>query len=378
MVQPEQPRPDEPGRLLEVAQAGGVVAVANVAAALETRPGGYLPAEFIAGREETWVPRDGRPVWLGCSDEGRIDPFSAEEFRKADPAALDPAEGYLSVFGQVPGIAKNILAVGIAVYGDRFYGQVGGFDGVRDRLQRFMTADSSSLVVRPAAHTDVTKENAAFDALESVAAAGGIEIPTDATFCNHGMAATGCAYCGGVGATSELIATNPLVHEVIADDLEHIFGDDSLAQLLIDAHAKVTEKIGADFKFNRQAYVEAGLPVMVLERKGGEGDKHLAAADTGAIVNLDPTEIGNASKADAYRLDVAGAALLVRRVFKEYDLPANLLIASLVADAVAVRTVLAMHDASGDTTPDPRRIALGVRGGTIQQALAKIAQLEHL
>jgi hypothetical protein len=28
-------------------------------------------------------------------------------------------------------------------------------------------------------------------------------------------------------------------------------------------------------------------------------------------------------------------------------------------------------------TPDPQRIALGVRGGTIQQALAKIAQLER-
>jgi hypothetical protein len=368
---------DQNPLLFAVARIEGAVAVANTTTTGETALTGYLDPEFIAEREDSWIPREGCPVWLGCGDEGVIDEASTRRLQKADPATLNPAKGYMSIYGQTPGITKNVLAVGMAVYGDEFYDQTGGFDGVLNRLQRFMAADASPWAVRPAVHTDRTRENTAFADMRKMAQFANIAIPEDTAFCEQGLGPTGCAYNGGIGATSQLIATESLVQHVIENDLTYVFGDSSLSQPLINAHAQLAARLGPDFTFDRQAYAKSGMPIMVLERQGGEGDKHLPAAHTGALVNLDPETIGDASAAGAYRLDAAGIALLIRRIFKEYDLPADMLIASQLADAVAVRTVLASHDAGGNFTPDPRRIALGVRGGTIQQALAKITELER-
>jgi hypothetical protein len=368
--------PEAPGRL-EAAYASGSAAVASVHETAIT-PSGYLSEEFIAEREGTWVPRTG-PVWLGCSDEGKINQGSAQQLRDIAPGTMDPVEGYVSVFGQLSGIAKNVLVAGMTEYGPTFFEEVGGFAGVMRRLRTFMEADTSPLAVRAAAHSDRTKELAALAGASQAATLLGITLNQEITFQNEGLAPTGCAYNGGVGATSAIIAGDRLTQDVIGADIAYIFGrdDDRLAARLAGTHLYVAHRLGENFAFTRQDYRQSGLPVMVLERDGGIGDKHLPANETGVIINLDPEVVGNATAAGAYRMDIAGAALLVRRALPELNIPPKLLMAAFVADAVAVRTVLAAHDASGDPTADPRRLAIGVRGGTVETALAKIAELER-
>lgn len=360
------------------------VAAGNLAGSYEGVGYGYLPPEFIAERENTWVSRTGRSVWLGCTDEGIPNAASAQQMYESDRATMHPLEGYLSVFGQMAGLASNVLSVGMVTYGDRFFDDVGGFDGVVARLQHLMQRDRSRWAVRPAAHSDRTKEQQAYAAIEDVgriAAAARIQLPESTVFCTHGSAATGCAYCSGVGKVAELLTTNSLVRSVAADNVAHVFGQgpqaEAMTERVLDGRARMLARIGGSFQFGRTSYVTNGLPVMVLERTGGPNDEHDRAADTGLLINLAVGEVRDSGKADAYRLDAAGAALLIRRVFREYELPADLLIASLVAETAAVRAALASKDASGDHTADPRRIAIGVRGGTIQKALADIARLER-
>lgn len=334
---------------------------------------GYLSQEFIDKREGDWTDRDGQTVWLGCSDEGKPTDASIADLEQHNPDVMSPREGFLSVYGQVPGLAKNALAVGIATQGEEFIKRVDGLEGLIDKLTRFMKDDDSPLSVQPALHSDRTKE----------AAAGDTAVSETTLFCAHGQAATGCAYCGGVGAVAHLVGTNARVQEVGKADIAYVTGrDDGITvDALIAAQAKVAQSIGPDFAFSREEYVASSLPVMVLQR-AGEGDKHIAASKTGAIINLNPYEVRNAHKAcdadeDFYGLDIAGAALAIRRALKEYELPADLLMKSLILDAAAVRAVLASHDTEGDITADPRRIGLGVRGGTYQNALEQIKRLEH-
>jgi hypothetical protein len=106
------------------------------------------------------------------------------------------------------------------------------------------------------------------------------------------------------------------------------------------------------------------------------GDTHIPASETGLILNLDPLSASLVH--DGYRADVGAAVRIARRAIgKELRLPPRLLMSAFVVDATAVRTLLAIHDATGDHTPDPRRIAIGVVGGTAAESLDTIARIEH-
>jgi hypothetical protein len=360
------------------------------AAEVATTPVGYLPPEFMARREKSgiWVQWDSQHrIWLGCSDERSITAESAQEFEQASPDVMSPAEGYLSVFGQLPGMAKAAMIVGIAQYGRSFHVSVGGFGKLVERLQRFMEQDNGPWAVRPAAHSDRYKERLAFDAIAAlgkVTVKAGIELPKNTLFCRHGAAATGCAYCGNIGKASLLLAevqTGPVdLHAVAKRDSIHVFGNDDYTDALLKGHGDFVELEGKDRVFQRSDFAESGLRVMIYEG-ADEKDAHIGADKTGAVVNLVPHEIGNPTAArkgdesgpmDIYRIDAAAAALVIRRVFEEYNLDAELLMRALVIDAVPVRALLA----SGDGTLDPGRIALGVRGN-LRQALDYITKMER-
>jgi len=339
----------------------GELTMAEVAAPEQTKINvdGYLTSEFIASKEDRWVNSDGKVVWTVCGDERPTDETSNEQLVALEPDVLPVQEGGLSIYGQTVGIAKNLLLAGMAQYGEPFYDRVGGLDGAIDKVIRFSAADSGPGAFRPAQHSDASKEQLANG--------------TDSKeFCPHGAGALGCAYCMGAGLVTSLVATNDLVFNTGKENIELLTGeaDDFEVDALRQASAQLASKLGPNYSFGREQYAESGMPVQVLE-----GKPHLAAQDTGYIANLDPHTVGQAG--DIYRGDVAGVALVIRRLFKEYDLRPSLLIKSQILEAAAVRAALASHDISGDTSADPRRIGFGVRGNTFRDALVEIARLEQ-
>lgn len=335
----------------------------------ETTTGGYLSQEFIDRAEGDWQPRNGKQAWIVCGDERGIDPASADALEQKAPEALSPTEGGLAVFGQVPGLAKNIMAVGIATHGEEFFDKVGGLDGLTGLLTRSMEQDEGPYAVVPALHSDAAKEKVAFGALSTDEKADDTEI-SPAAFCAHGDAATGCAYCGNLGLASALVGSDAKTQELARADVLYACGDDKGVDALMGAHKAIAEQVGADYRFTREAYAKSEMPVIILK-----GTPHAPAAETGVIINMNADQVGKAG--EYYRMDVAAAALTMRRALPEYNLPSELLIKSLVMDAVPVRTVLASNDISGDHTAEPRRLAIGVRGGTMASALKQIEQLEH-
>jgi len=224
-------------------------------------------------------------------------------------------------------------------------------------------ADERPNAVLPALHTSADKERYAFKET------GGEKPKTTAAFCAQGDCPTGCAYCGNLGLASQLVGNDPDTQAVGRDNVQVIAGNDHGVDELFDAHRIVAEQLGDDYKYTRDKYVESGLPTMVLV-----GQPHAPVAKTGVLFNLNPEEIGKMGA--FYRMDIAAAALAIRRALREYELPADLLMKSMILDAVPVRTVLAKGDES-DKTPDPKRLAIGVRGGTMDQALTRIAAIEQ-
>lgn len=329
----------------------GVVASGNVQAdAIEI---GQLSAEFIAAREPYWVKQE-RPVWGGCGDDRPITEQSAQELADESPETLSPLEGYASVYGGAAGIAKAIIITGIVQYGPDFVQKVGGFDVMLERVVRVMGEDTSDQAVKPILHSAEGNENA------------------DGTFCAHGEAATGCAYCGGVGATSDLlVGDDALIRNVARDEQVDTFGSDQYVDEILDAHRVFLELAtggkGGALAVDRTAYIklveETLMPVMIL------AGKHAAAARTGVITNFELGTIGSANQAheagmDFYRQDIAQITAAILRNFREYDLNPEILLRQFKLDETPVRAVLAAHDADPELQGrlDPRNLPAGFRG----------------
>ena len=314
---------------------------------------GQLSPEFIVAREQHWIKQE-QPAWGGCGDDRPITEQSAEELAAQAPEALSPLEAYASIYGGAAGITKAMLIAGIVQYGPDFVQNVGGFEGMLERVVRVMGADTSDQAIKPILHSAEGNENA------------------DGTFCMHGDAATGCAYCGGVGATSDLlVGDNALIRNVARDDQVAVFGSDQYVDELLDAHRQFLELAtsgkGGAFAVDREAYIklaqESGMSVMVL------AGKHAAAKGTGVISNFELGTIGSANQAhdagmDFYRQDIAQITAAILRNFREYDLSPELLFRQFMLDATPVRAVLAAHDADPELQGklDPRNLPAGYRG----------------
>jgi len=323
---------------------------------------GQLSPEFIAEREAFFV-RQEAPVWGACGDDRPATEPSVAALAAAAPEATPANEAYASVFGGAAGMAKNIMLAGIVTHGPQFVAEIGGFEGAYETVVQKLLADKSDQAVYPLLHSAAGNEN------------------EDGSFCAHGSAAIGCAYCGGVGATSALLTdeASSLIRDVARDDQVSIFGDDQHVDDLLAAHTVFLESAtsgqGKDFVMDRPAYtaqVEKGRPVMIL------AGTHASAKGTGVISNFEIGTVGSAGRAgeagkDFYRLDVAQVTAALLRNLPELELDPEVLMRAFVLDATPVRAVLAAHDADPELhgNLDPRKLGNGFRG----DARAAIATL---
>lgn len=335
-------------------------------ALVEPYPGALSPA-FIADHEKFYAPRDGRAVILACGDDGAPTAASQLEVVESFPEDLmvSPSEGMISIFGQTAGLTLVAMAVGIAVHGPKFFEAVGGIDGLHRQVIDYMRKDNSRHAVRPASHSDSPKEMAASKQGMNYLQQKGL------TFIRSGDDPIGCAYATHIGAIPHAITNDRLVRDVATEDIARIAGDEREVEPLIKAHAVLANLIEPTFAYDRQYIIENGLPALVVKRYD---TSHIPADVSGVVFNNDPNSIGRAH--DHYRVDAASGALILRRMLPEYELPTKLLMTGFILDAVPVRALLASHDASGDHTPDPRRLAIGIRGGSIAEAVDAITAIE--
>lgn len=331
---------------------------------------GYLGTEFIAACDAFFVPRQGR-IFGGCGDDRPLTAESAQALTREyqDLTVLDPAEGFASIYGGLAGISKNIAIVG-TIQDPNFLDKTGGLDGITQALLETMQTDMSEDAVYFGLHSAEADETAASGHEDRV------------SFCSHGNSATGCAYCGGVGATSAIIAGDPHAQKTARENQIAIFGNDDDFERFIAAHQQFVDHEGATRAVDRSAYTAllqqpvAGthrLPFMMLE------GAHVSARNSGVIINFDPKSVGSARKAhdaqhDIYREDVAIAAEVARKTFPHLD--AELLLRAFVIDSTAVRAVLASVDADPQLNGilDPTPLAIGVRGD-VRQAIKNLENL---
>lgn len=322
---------------------------------------GYLSTEFMKAREAFYVPREGK-VFLFCGDDRPATEASADALHTSHPDVMDIREGYASIYSGFAGAVKNALVTGIVQYGPEFVQRVGGFNGMSEKLLRFASDNEDDSIIAGLHSAESNEENAA-------------------TFNAHCDNPMGCAYCMGVGATSQLTVTNPEISDVARDDQVHVFGSDDFFEDLKGAHQTLLEE-GTDgqmgnFAIARAEYRELSkqLPVQVLQ------GNHTGARTSGVISNFDRSTVGSATKAheagqDIYREDIAIAAEYVLRALPEYKLNPEILLRAFQLDSTSVRAVLASHDADPSLHGklDPTALAMGVRGD-IQQAIRELASI---
>jgi hypothetical protein len=343
---------------------GAVMSTVNVEALAEQATGQLSP-EFIAEREHFFV-RQEAPVWGACGDDRPATEQSVAELTAIAPEVTPANEAYASVFGGAAGMAKNVMLAGIIKHGPQFVAEVGGFDGLYEMIVQKLTVDESDQAVYPLLHSAAGNEN------------------EDGSFCTHGEAATGCAYCGGVGATSALLTdeASSLIRDVARDDQISTFGDDQYVDQLLAAHTTFLESgtsgQGGAFTVDRQTYiaqVQKNRPVMIL------AGSHAGAKGSGVIANFEVGTVGSAGRAskagmDFYRLDIAQVTAALQRNLRELELDSEVLMRAFLLDATPVRAVLAAHDADPDLHDnlDPRNLGAGFRGDP-QAAIAQLTTI---
>ncbi|TAH31672.1 hypothetical protein EYC59_06575 [Candidatus Saccharibacteria bacterium] len=316
---------------------------------------GLLSQEFIQAREQCWVKPEG-PVWGGCGDDRHPTEISATALATANPNIMRADEAYASIYGGAAGMAKNVIITGVAQYGPGFIEQIGGFEGAFARVVSYLNEDESPQAIKPILHSAEGNEN------------------EDGTFCTHGDAATGCAYCGGVGAISALLVdeASATIRNAARAEQRLVFGTDTYTGELLMAHrtflANATEGQGASFAVDRAAYikqVEQGMPVMIL------AGKHVAADTGGVISNFELGVVGSAERAaldgmDFYRQDIAPITAAIVRNFRRHrvELDPEILMRSFQLDSTPVRAVLASHDANPalQGVLEPTNLGMGFRG----------------
>lgn len=370
----------------------------------QTKPG-YLPDSVVElAAEQHYVDRpqaDTMPL-LVCGDDRNIAPLSVKALHTKDQRIINPNEGSIGLFGQHMGL---VHAVTIAILASarnedeaiRLYSNLGSVHGISTLLIDHMDIDTSPLSVVPALHSDEKNEGLAFSEQQdlevkatnipaNILAARGFVVVTNGNqqeqlFRPDGTAPTGCAYNMNFGLVSKLVATDQETQSVFSRDTEVVMGSARHTEQIIKASALMDQLLnsadvaGSDsdkkdtYVFGRKEYVDSRLPVVVLE------GAHAKAAKTGILFNTDPTKLSLPGK--FYREDIAGSTLVIKRALRMLNLGTRLLMETMVAHATPPRTVLAMHDRSGDTTPDPRRLAVGVVGGRGEDAITEINQLAY-
>lgn len=310
---------------------------------------GYLSAEFIAQRAPFYVSYGNKKVLLGCGDDRQVTADSSQKIASQFTDALPVSEGYVSMYGAVAGVAKNVLIAGIAQYGPQFVERIGGFDGAFEKAVKGMLSDDSFVI--PALHSaEVNEGNAA-------------------GFNPNAEAKVGCAYAEGVGATSSLLVdeTDPLIRDQAHDDQVVIFGNDEHVDDLMKAHRtfleKATHSLGSEFIVGRATYAKTHVPIIILL------GAHTSAKTSGLINNFDLHKVRNATAAhdqnkDFYNQDVAIVTAATLDAFKEYNLDPEVLMRAYVLDSTPVRAVLAAGDADPELNGklDPRNLPMGIVG----------------
>jgi hypothetical protein len=243
--------------------------------------------------------------------------------------------------------------------GSELIQQVGGFEGMLKQVISVMGSDESDQAIIPLLHSAEDNEEA------------------DGTFCMHGSSPTGCAYCGGVGATSVLILDESrffddgaTIASVAEKDQLLTFGERNHVNFsaLLMAHQifldVATGGVGGNLTVSRQDYIDQinnGVPVMIL------AGSHASVDGTGVVHNFVLGDIGSANMANQdglpfYRQDIAQITMAVLRNFPELNLDPEVLMRAFMLDSTPVRTVLASHDAALHGSLDPRNLAMGARG----------------
>lgn len=321
---------------------------------------GYLSAEFLAEREQYRVDRDGKKVFVGCGDDRPPTEESAAALASEAPEnTMDPAEGYASIFGGLAGTAKNILVVGAAQYGEEFIEAVGGFEGVVERLAQ--------------------SENP-----QTLHSAEGNE-DSPVTFCDHGNNPVGCAYCMGVGATSEMLTNedDTTILDIGRDNQTRVFGSDDGVDKIVLGHKlylkHATHGKGGSFVVDRSAYKDyLGKGIHFMNVRGS----HVSARRSGVISDFDITKVSNPTDAhkdgnDYYRLSIGAVTEMALKAMEGcgYKLSPELLMRAFLLDSTPVRAVLVAHDKDEDLHGklDPNALPMGFVGNPWES----IAQLEQ-
>lgn len=334
--------------------------LAQVDSSFASVPAAYLDSTFIALREGCWQPIENKRVFVGCGDDRPITKVSANSLGISGPIneVLHPLLGYASIYGGVAGEAKNVLVVGAALHGPKFISDVGGFDGIMDLL---IQGGHNPQTL----HSAVGNEN------------------DQRHFCMQGDTPIGCAYCAGIGFTSDLLVDpkEEAIRMVAHADQKYVFGSDQGFESLLQGHRLVLEHAtagkGSGFACSRdrfityaQAYGDA-LGIMILD------GTHAATKTSGVISNFSLDEVGNAQAAheqnlDFYRLDIAIVTDIVlksleqplRKLNSAYVLPPEMLARAFQLDSVPVRAVLVSQDQdpSRKGKLDPSYLPIGVRG----------------
>ncbi|HEY4160605.1 MAG TPA: hypothetical protein VGM08_00930 [Candidatus Saccharimonadales bacterium] len=328
----------------------------------EAREYGYVSDEFIGVHEAHFV-RQIHPALVGCSDDRKPTKQSVEELAAAYPSeTLRADEAYASVFGGAAGITKNMLVAYIAQHGTErattLLNDVGGFESLLNLVVWKMGVEDNDQALKPLLHSAENNEE------------------PDGTFCMHGDAATGCAYCGGVGATSFLLLDETkfegdvTLADIATKDQLAMFGEmnhENVGRLLA-AHQTfldiATNGKGKDLTVDRQLFIEQiskGNPAMILS------GTHAKVTATGLIHNFVLGDIGSASEANQdgapfYRQDIAQVTAAIIRNFSGLELDPEVLMRAFLLDSTPVRSVLVNHDEEQYGNLDPRALATGARG----------------
>jgi hypothetical protein len=345
----------------ETPAAIGGMAVSDTQTPDQVAETGYLTQEFLAEREQCRVNRNGKHVFIGCGDDRPVTAESAAQLASNAPEnTLSPTKGYASIYGGPAGMAKNILVVGAAQYGEKFIADMGGFEGVMARIAR----GKNSATIHSAEGNEHSPQ----------------------TFCAHGHDPVGCAYCMGVGATSDLVVNNPDLLEVGRADQVRVFGSDQGVDALVLGHQRYLQHAtggkGKDFAVDRPAYNRYfGEGIRFMNLSGS----HVRARSSGVISDFDPSKVGNPTSAhadgkDYYRLDIGAVTDISLEIMKDsgYQLSPELLARAYQLDSTPVRLVLAMHDKDEDVrqNADARTLPMGYVGNpweTISQLTRKYA-----
>lgn len=334
--------------------------MSNIANKTSGQKLGYLSPEFITEREQFFVDRGGKKVWIGCGDDRSATEQSVQALGLLEPEVVSVEDGYASIFGAVAGIAKNILVVGVAQYGPAFVARIGGLDGALQKTIHGLREDDSAAAIMPALHSAESNEGSASE------------------FNPRGTAKVGCAYAEGVGATSALLIdqNDSSIRDQARRDQIEIFGDDRHFDDLLAAHrvvlAAATHGKGKDFAVSRPEYTAVQLPIMIL------AGAHTSAKTSGLIHNFKPHTVRNSATANAkekdfYSQDIADITAAALRAFREYNLDPELLMRAFVLDSTPVRAVLAAADANPELKGklDPLNLPVGIFGSP-QEAVAAL------